>query len=138
MSHRSTSGKFGDILNFADRIASGKEATPEVYGGFVAHGYQCRVIQGPFSINGYIGVPSWHPAYGEHYDDLNKFIGVHGGLTYAGVNLYGQEESGLWWFGFDTFHHDSGDWSVEDVAIETRKLAGQFATKYGALIGGKR
>jgi hypothetical protein len=51
---------------------------------------------------GYVGVPSTHPWFTSHHDDLppNIHAAAHGGLTYTG------EESGFNFFGFDCAHAD--------------------------------
>lgn len=51
---------------------------------------------------GYIGIPSSHPAYKKHYEDLN--IKCHGGLTFAGFLPYQKEE--IWYLGFDCAHYN--------------------------------
>lgn len=47
-------------------------------------------------INGYVRIPEGHIAHDAYYDQLNRTIDVHGGLTY-GTDAYG-------WTGFDTGH----------------------------------
>lgn len=45
-------------------------------------GLPCLIVRGPHgALNGYVGVPKGHPAYGEHYDSID--VRAHGGLTYA-------------------------------------------------------
>lgn len=70
-------------------------------------GYQCVIVRGPMgSLNGYVGVPFGHPAYGlTYFDDKLAHIRVHGGLTYSGGPDEGTtEEVPLYWHGFDCSH----------------------------------
>lgn len=56
--------------------------------------------------NGYVIVSKNHPWYGLHYDKIDAEI--HGGLTFAGVNISGQPQESkttdAWIVGFDTGH----------------------------------
>lgn len=51
---------------------------------------------------GYVGLPMENKYYTQNYDDIP--IDCHGGLTYASFYLSLQEETNLWWIGFDTAH----------------------------------
>lgn len=62
--------------------------------------------------NGYVIISKSHPLWGLHYEIVNNFVSVHGGLTFSNecdetnFNTFGLEESdiGCWIFGFDTAH----------------------------------
>ena len=63
-------------------------------------GYPCRIVRtGLGHLCGYVGVPPDHPAFEEHYDEVD--VECHGGLTYVGFSQR------VWWLGFDCAH--SGD-----------------------------
>lgn len=92
--------------------------------------YPCRIVQGPFSINGYVGVPKNHPDYGKEYDDVE--VEVHGGLTFCvegkdGDDLFPFVD--VWWFGFDTAHGFSGMWTEDMVINESNRLAEQLSVR---------
>jgi len=78
---------------------------------FIHAGFSCFIQRGPVgSWCGYVGVPSNHPSYEKHYNDVN--VDVHGGLTYANKcngHICHVPESGMpddvWWLGFDMAHH---------------------------------
>lgn len=99
-------------------------------------GLQCMIGRSPFkgAFNGYVQLPSEHPAYGKHYDQIEA--DAHGGLT------YGCDPDG--WVGFDTLH--GGDywegckelefmsrwgsyttWTLELLREEVNRLADQLA-----------
>lgn len=87
-----------------------------------AHGFRCRVLDGPFkNYNGYVAIPKGHPYYGKSYDDMD--VRVHGGLTFDGwgggkpmkKEIFGKKKDWtldpenwpdpeLWWVGWDTSH----------------------------------
>lgn len=98
---------------------------------FTHHGYECAVLMGPMTINGYVALPDGHPWL--DYPSSLEFhpdIDVHGGITYhEGKTI-----------GFDTNHFRDGHhpeapyrypgfsghvWSWEEVEAETRRLATQ-------------
>lgn len=88
-------------------------------------GLACRIRTGGLGcLCGYVGVPTGHPLFGVHYDDLTD-VDVHGGLTFS--SLFEEGEGALWWLGFDTAHADSGYWSHDQVKAETEDLATQIA-----------
>jgi len=79
--------------------------------------------------NGYVDLPRSHYFYGTHYEGINNFVEVHGGLTFS------EERDGVWRVGFDTAHF--GDtlsrWPKERVENETINLKNQLiALKDGA------
>ena len=104
---------------------------------FTHHGYQCAVLMGPMTINGYIVLPDGHPWL--DYPDtlgLHPDIEVHGGVTYHTGRI----------IGFDTNHLGDGHhpdaehalqmpgitygpgvhiWTWAEVEAETRRLADQ-------------
>lgn len=85
--------------------------------------------------NGYVRIPPGHFAHGMGYDQLNRAVSIHGGLT------YGSDVNG--WVGFDTGH--SGDywpglthqhrlygapertWDMQRLTAEVTSLADQLA-----------
>ena len=79
--------------------------------------------------NGYVGVPSGHPWYGCHYEDIDLQLQrpIHGGLTYSEWGKPGGEDRGwysYWWVGFDTAHYgdDLKRCPYEYVVNETEEL----------------
>lgn len=106
---------------------------------FAHHGYQCAVLMGPMTINGYVVLPDGHP-WLDFPDslELHPDIDVHGGITYHEGRV----------IGFDTNHLGDGHhpgaeraclmggsldilgrvphtWTWEEVETETRRLADQ-------------
>ena len=99
---------------------------------FTHHGYECAVLMGPMTINGYVALPDGHP-WLDYPDslELHPDIDVHGGITYHTGNT----------IGFDTNHFGDGQhpdapyghpsrftghiWNWEEVEAETRRLADQ-------------
>lgn len=98
-----------------------------------AHGLECTIrTSGMEFFNGYVRLPSTHVGFGAGYDQLNRTIRAHGGLT------YGVDKDG--WVGFDTGH--AGDywpgmerffgtaertWDMERLVTEVESLAEQLA-----------
>jgi hypothetical protein len=98
-----------------------------------AHGLECTIRDsGMGFFNGYVRLPADHVAHDATYDQINRSIRAHGGLT------YGPDADG--WVGFDTGH--AGDywpgmkhffgtaertWDMERLAAETESLAAQLA-----------
>lgn len=72
---------------------------------FEYDGFQCLILRCPESkhLNGYVGLPKWHPYYGRNYDDMD--VDVHGGLTFSQEGDGGNWASGSWWIGFDCAHY---------------------------------
>jgi hypothetical protein len=64
-------------------------------------GLPCKIARHPHMgmLCGYVGVPAGHPLFGQHYDNVSKYVEMHGGSTFAEA-----EEDGLWWIGFDCGH----------------------------------
>ena len=80
---------------------------PETIYAFWQEGeFQCVILRGPNSVNGYIGVLPNHPLYGLDYMDRRvSGIECHGGLTYAGMGHDGHALcEPFWWFGWDYAH----------------------------------
>lgn len=85
--------------------------------------------------NGYVAIPQEHPFYGLHYDIINHYVKIHGGLTHSSycdeedVHRYGLETSdvGKWIIGFDTAHSSDNEdnWSRGAVLAETDYLLTQ-------------
>jgi hypothetical protein len=118
---------------------------------FIHAGFSCFILRN-YTGNwcGYVGVPSTHPSFGEHYNDVN--VHVHGGLTYASMcneHICHIPEPGMpndvWWLGFDTAHafdiipgmpqvmsvkieNNSIYRNIEYVTNETKQLAEQLAS----------
>lgn len=73
--------------------------------------------------NGYVGIPKWHPFYKKDYSELNKYINIHGGLTFSDFN----EDKSLWVIGFDTNHYNDNmyNFPYDFVLNETKYLREQ-------------
>jgi hypothetical protein len=84
-----------------------------------ATGYDCIILRHPShgNLNGYVGVPAGHPAFGKGYDEVD--VEVHGGLTFSAYSDVAQlsdrndilhrapaegRPADVWWFGFDCHH----------------------------------
>jgi hypothetical protein len=86
--------------------------------------------------NGYALIPIGHKFHGKDYDYINKFINIHGGLTYGEliteetIKFYNldKEDIGTWCVGFDTCHLDDTlmMWPKERVQEEANNLAEQL------------
>lgn len=68
-------------------------------------GFEYAILVHPFGFkNGYLKIPQGHSWYGKHYDELNEYISVHGGLTFSGhlddSHILGEG----YWVGFDCAH----------------------------------
>ena len=74
---------------------------------FEYKGFPCVVMFNPLGFRtGYVGLPKGHKYYGKHYESID--IVCHGGLTYGRDSLYGQDDSDIWWIGFDCGHWGDG------------------------------
>lgn len=73
--------------------------------------------------NGYVGIPKWYPFYKKNYSELNKYVIIHGGLTFSDFN----EDKSLWIIGFDTNHYndDMNNFPYDFVLNETIYLREQ-------------
>lgn len=92
-----------------------KKVEPIIEAEFEVCGYPCVVLFQPYGWRcGYVGVPKGHPCYEKSYDEMEE-IKCHGGLTYAAGALAGQEQTDLWWFGFDCNHY--GD-KIDTVSFD--------------------
>jgi hypothetical protein len=91
------------------------------------HGLPCFIRRQSDSLHlcGYVGVPSTHPWFTSHHDDLppNIHAAAHGGLTYTGV------QDGFTFFGFDCAHsgdlcpgHVTSSGTYRDLAYVTAKV----------------
>lgn len=87
--------------------------------------------------NGYVLIPINHPFYEMYYEEINKYIDVHGGLTfsehYSVIKKYPElpvcsKTEEYWVVGFDTCHcnDNSNNWTKEAVLDETLKLVKQL------------
>jgi hypothetical protein len=65
-------------------------------------GYQCNIYRHPTlkHLNGYVGIPRSHPMCGQDYNEINHYVIVHGGLTYAHFD----KDEVTYWVGFDCSH----------------------------------
>jgi hypothetical protein len=92
---------------------------------------------------GYVRIPTGHKWHGEKYGDIDA--DVHGGLTFAEIELCAHEDGVGYWVGFDCFHsgdarfphdhpnrekeyswdHDAHYWELNEVVSETEQLADQ-------------
>lgn len=98
-------------------------------------GLDCAMVDSNIGfVNGYVRLPEGHVARSATYDQINRTVSIHGGLTY-GVDADG-------WVGFDTGH--GGDywpgmdpkyfygpaertWDMERLTAEVESLASQLA-----------
>lgn len=68
-------------------------------------GYKCVVLMTKMGHRcGYVGIPKDNRLYKKYYDELNKYIGCHGGLTYSSSELHCVNDKDTWWIGFDCAH----------------------------------
>ena len=78
---------------------------PVVEKRFEYRGYPCVVIFQTIGHRcGYVGLPKNSKYYEVGYDEID--IDCHGGLTYASDRLYEQNDTDIWWIGFDCAHCD--------------------------------
>lgn len=76
--------------------------------------YILAVLKGPFSLNGYVGVPKKHPAYKKWYDVVK--VDAPGGLTYCGL---WKEYPKHFFLGFDHAHSwDEGKIITKEMVWE--------------------
>jgi hypothetical protein len=70
-------------------------------------GYRC----------GYVRIPGGHPWHGKHYDNVEPYPDVHGGLTFAqpDTDCGTGGEDNAWWLGFDCAH--AGD-AADDACMD--------------------
>lgn len=108
------------------------------FASLLSHGYA----------NGYVAVPSSHPLYKKSYDEANKTIDIHGGLTFVspmdkvkefwpkgdteciGFDSIDEIPNDYWVFGFDTLHYNDDkhldkDWCIRETMslIDQLKIA---------------
>ena len=78
---------------------------PVVEKRFEYHAHPCVVIFQTIGHRcGYVGLPKDNKYYGVNYNEID--IDCHGGLTYSSSNLYEQNDTDIWWIGFDCAHCD--------------------------------
>lgn len=65
-------------------------------------GYACAIIRHPKlgHLLGYVGLPKGHTLYDKSTEQLDLFVSVHGGVSYANDG----EDNDLYWIGFDCGH----------------------------------
>ena len=74
---------------------------------FEYKGYPCVVIlQAAGHRCGYVGLTNKSSYFNVDYPKID--VSCHGGLSYAGSYLFGQEDEGVWWIGFDCAHFGDG------------------------------
>lgn len=90
---------------------------------FFASGYPCLTIRTAEHFCGYVGIGKNHPYYRLDFGDANS-IEIHGGLTFSGDRIMGMKnDSGLWFFGFDTGHgFDDCDTNNEQYVVDQCKF----------------
>lgn len=79
-----------------------------------ATGMACLALRNSFGAwCGYVGVPPSHRLHGHPYRDVDTYIDVHGGLTFAAAcapdpdpskGICHEAATEVWWFGFDCLH----------------------------------
>lgn len=70
---------------------------------FEYKGFPCVVLFMPMGYRcGYVGIPIESKFYGKSYDDIP--VECHCGLTYASKKLHLQNDTSVWWIGFDCGH----------------------------------
>lgn len=105
-------------------------------------GLNCMIVDGEYSVNGYVMIPKSHPWASIHPEKIPAM--VHGNITFS--SLCGSLPFHIlgFWIGFDTGHrgdttkkevpcdeYDVGSpyeghmWTVEEVISETKRLAEQ-------------
>mgnify|MGYP000999266306 CR=1 FL=1 len=110
-----------------------KPSQTRIYDQGIEAGIPWFVIQGPFSINGYVVILPDHRRYGECYEDIP--VKVHGGLTFGKpakdwiITKIKESYPTGFVYGFDTAHYmdEYEDWGVENVTKEVKNLAVQFS-----------
>lgn len=101
-------------------------------------GFKCEIIKhskmGHYC--GYVWLPEDHPLVDGDEEDLNVYVSVHGGITYASWEEEGEEK--FYVVGFDCAHAgdyvpglslypgDHHKWTLEEVAEEVNHLAEQL------------
>ena len=72
---------------------------------FEYKGFPCVVLfQSMGHRCGYVGLPKGNRFYGKHFSEIDDDISCHGGFTYSRNKLILQEDTDLWWIGFDCAH----------------------------------
>lgn len=127
------------------KLSPGPWTTEPDRAEFFHAGLPCVIQRVPelFHLCGYVGVPPGHPLHGRNYNETERDIEVHGGLTFSddsssSIGQNGQDDH--WWFGFDCAH--LGDFcpykdqvlvlheeyrDIAYVKAETCRLADQLA-----------
>lgn len=74
---------------------------------FEYKGFPCVVLFMPMGFRcGYVGLPKENKYYGKSYDDIP--VDCHCGLTYSDRKLHMQNDTSVWWIGFDCGHACDG------------------------------
>lgn len=122
---------------------------------FEYRGFRCVVVAQRMGHRcGYVQIPKEHPYFEQPYETVDRFLEVHGGLTYAKMSdTYPVEtEESSYWLGFDCAHFgDAIDlelikefdmrayaiyakmskeghmWTADDVSEELKRMADQLA-----------
>lgn len=98
---------------------------------FQSMGYRC----------GYVGLTKENRFYGKEYSSIDDYISCHGGLTYSSNKLILQEDTDLWWIGFDCAHcFDKRDYkkakeyfSTNDKVMDSILYMEKMDEQYGSL-----
>lgn len=70
---------------------------------FEYKGFPCVILFMPIGYRcGYVGLPKGNKYYGKDYDEIP--INCHCGLTYSDSGLHNQDDTDIWWIGFDCGH----------------------------------
>lgn len=77
---------------------------------FEYRGFRCVVVAQRMGHRcGYVQIPKEHPYFEQPYETVDRFLEVHGGLTYAKMS----EEGHMW--------------TADDVSEELKRMADQLA-----------
>lgn len=90
---------------------------------YKGYAYACLINPSGYRC-GYVKLPKGHPWHGKGYFELNNYVSVHGGLTFA-EKLKGDILGDGFWIGFDCAHliMDKPDYKyVNQEILETIKL----------------
>lgn len=70
---------------------------------FEYKGFPCVVLFQPLGFRtGYVGIPKGRKYYKSNHERIP--VNCHGGLTYSSLKLYHQNDTDMWWIGFDCGH----------------------------------
>lgn len=90
---------------------------------------------------GYVAIPESHPFFQKQYQKLDRFIDIHGGLTFSG--RFEADPQDRFWIGFDMAHAEDIEFRDGEICIlrsddecrtETNRLAEQASQFFGRKI----